>query len=87
MTILKDGAFGQDLSRHLYQNGYNDGQFVEFKFEVDDNWQPHYIVSYAKNTFEGVGGIWSSTRSSWSSIATATPKVTEHKLGEEPTWS
>ncbi len=85
MTILKDGAFGQDLSRHLYQGGYNDGKFVEFKFEVDDNWQPHYIVSYAKNTFEGVGGLVID-KIIVVDIATATPKITEHKLGEEPAW-
>lgn len=85
MTILENGAFAQDLSRHLYQNGYNDGKFVEFKFEVDDNWQPHYIVSYAKNTFEGVGGLVID-KIIVVDIATATPKITEHKLGEEPAW-
>jgi hypothetical protein len=85
MSLLKDGNFGQNLSRHLYQNGYNDGKFVEVKFEVDDNWQPHYIVSYAKNTFEGVGGLVID-KIIVVEVATAQPKVSEYKLGEEPAW-
>ena len=85
MTLLKDGSFGQNLRRHLYQHGYNNGFFVETKFEVDDNWQPHFIVTYAKNTFEGVGGRVID-KVIVIDVATATPKVAEYELGKEPSW-
>ena len=85
MTLLKDGSFGQNLTRHLYQNGYNNGKFVEVKFEVDDNWQPHYIVSYAKYTFEGVGGLVID-KILVVEVGTPEPKVTAYELGKEPSW-
>jgi len=85
MAVIKDGAFGQDLYRHLYQNGYNDGKFVEAKFEVDDDWKPHYVVTYAKNTFEGVGGAVID-KVIVVDVATATPVVTPFELGKEPAW-
>jgi hypothetical protein len=85
INLLKDGSFGQNLTRHLYQNGYSNGKFVEVKFEVDDNWQPHYIVSYAKNTFEGVGGLVID-KIIVIEVGTAQPKVSEYELGKEPTW-
>jgi len=86
MLLLKDGAFGQDLLRHLYQkHGYNDGKFVEVKFEVDDEWRPHYIVSYARNKFEGVGGL-TIEKIIVIDVSTAQPKVSEYELGKEPEW-
>ncbi|MCC6977494.1 MAG: TIGR04086 family membrane protein [Candidatus Melainabacteria bacterium] len=85
MTLLKDGAFAQDVLRHLYQHGYNDGKFVEVKFEVDDEWRPHYIVSYARNKFEGVGGLVIE-KIIVVDISQSAPKVSEYELGKEPEW-
>ena len=85
MTLLENGSFSQNLSRHLYQNGWNKGEFVETKFEVDDEWTPHYIVTYAKNTFEGVGGRVID-KVIVIKIAEATPKVESYDLGKEPAW-
>lgn len=86
MTVLKDGPFAQDVLRHLYQkHGYNDGKFVEVKFEVDDEWRPHYIISYAKNTFEGVGGLVIE-KIIVVDISSAQPKVEAFDLGQEPAW-
>lgn len=85
MTLLENGSFSQNLSRHLYQNGYNNGFFVETKFEVDDDWKPHYVVTYAKNTFEGVGGRVID-KVIVVDIGAATPVVKDYELGKEPSW-
>lgn len=85
MTLLENGSFSQNLTRHLYQNGYNNGFFVETKFEVDDDWKPHYIVTYAKNTFEGVGGRVID-KVIVVDVSTATASVKEYALGQEPAW-
>lgn len=85
IKLFKDGSFSQNLFRHLYQMGYNKGSFIEAKFEVDDNWQPHYVVSYAKNTFEGVGGLVVD-KVIVVALGQSTPQVTEYDLGKEPQW-
>lgn len=85
MTLLENGSFSQNLSRHLYQHGWSNGFFVETKFEVDDDWKPHYIVTYAKNTFEGVGGRVID-KVIVVDVSEATAKVTPYDLGKEPAW-
>ena len=85
MTLLENGSFSQNLSRHLYQHGWNNGFFVETKFEVDDDWKPHYIVTYAKNTFEGVGGRVID-KVIVVDVSEATAKVASYELGKEPAW-
>lgn len=85
VNLLKDGSFGQNLYRHLYTRGYDDGFLIEAKFEVDDNWRPHYVLTYARNTFEGVGGLVIH-KVLVVDVSETNPKVTEYDLGKEPTW-
>ncbi len=85
ITLFADGAFHQNLLRALYQQGFDHGDMVEAKFEVDDNWRPHWIVSYAKNRFEGVGGA-QVDKVIVVDVGDETPKVSTFDLGKEPEW-
>ncbi len=85
ITLFKDGSFAQNLSRHLYQSGYNYGELREAKFEVDDNWQPHYVIANTRFTFEGIAGSVIE-KVIVVDVATTSPSVKDYSLGGEPAW-
>jgi hypothetical protein len=85
ISLFDGGAFHQNLQRFLYQQGFDHGDMVAVKFEVDDNWRPHWIVSYARNRFEGVGGA-QIDKVIVVDVGDETPKVTTYDLGKEPDW-
>ncbi|MBC7996783.1 MAG: YIP1 family protein [Leptolyngbya sp.] len=45
-----------NLSRYVYQRGYDEGDLDEPIFEVDDKWVPHYTIGYIRRPFGGVSG-------------------------------
>jgi hypothetical protein len=53
INLWPDQAWRLNLKRFMYLRGYTDGRFAKPKFEVDDNWQPYWVVSYIKKTFGG----------------------------------
>ncbi len=85
MTLFARGAFHQNLQRTLYQQGFNKGEMVDVQFEVDDNWRPHWVVSYALKQFEGVGGA-KIEKVIVVDVGDATPHVSTYTLGSEPDW-
>jgi hypothetical protein len=85
ITLFENGSFHQNLHRYLYQMGFDKGEMVEKKFEVDDDWHPHWIVSYALNQFEGVGGL-KIEKVIVVDVSDPTPKVSTYDLGKEPEW-
>ncbi|MGH2551199.1 MAG: hypothetical protein ACRDHN_17575, partial [Thermomicrobiales bacterium] len=85
ISLFDGGSFHQNLRRYLYQRGFDHGAMVEMKFEVDDNWRPHWIVSYAKNRFEGVGGA-QIDKVIVVDVGDENPKVATYDLGKEPEW-
>jgi hypothetical protein len=85
ITLFDGGAFHQNLRRYLYQQGFDHGTILEVKFEVDDEWRPHWVVSYARNTFEGVGGA-QIDKVIVVDVGDETPKVSTYDLGKEPEW-
>lgn len=56
INLFEDQAWGLNLQRFLYNNGFTDGTLASAKFEVDDNWQPYWVVSYIKRPFGNVAG-------------------------------
>jgi len=85
ITVFEDGDFGQNLSRFLYQSGYQDGYLLDPKFEVDDNWNPHWIVTYAKRPFGNITGM-EITKVLVVDVSHATPKTTVYDIDKQPKW-
>jgi hypothetical protein len=55
LKYQEGGCFGDYLPRHIYRNGYrNYGQY-EYEFELDDNFNPWYVVPLYKKKV-GYGG-------------------------------
>lgn len=85
ISLFADGSFHQNLQRFLYHRGFDQGDIAAVKFEVDEDWRPHWVVSYAKNKFEGVGGS-QVDKVIVVDVGDETPKVSTFELGKEPEW-
>ena len=85
MTLFASGSFGLNLERFVYQHGYTDGLLIDAKFEVDDNWAPHWIMTYAKRPFGEITGR-EIEKVIVVDVSTATPKLTAYKISEQPEW-
>jgi len=56
MTVFEDGAFGMSLDRFVYLAGYDKGDLDNATFEVDDNLQPHWTITYITPAFGNITG-------------------------------
>lgn len=45
IRYLPSGFFGEDLERHIYSNGYASVGITDYTFEVDDDWNPYWVVT------------------------------------------
>jgi hypothetical protein len=80
------GAFLRlDLYRELYLAGFYRGALADAKFEVDDDWQPHWVVSFLRNQFGDVGGA-KIEKVLVVDVATNKPKINVYEPADQPTW-
>lgn len=56
IALFTDQWWCLKLQRHLYQAGFTDGQLDDPSLEVDDEWNPYWVVTYVKPAFGGVSG-------------------------------
>ncbi|MBS1997155.1 MAG: hypothetical protein JSS86_12625 [Cyanobacteria bacterium SZAS LIN-2] len=56
ITLFSDGAFGMSLKRFAYQQGYDQGSLENAAFEVDDNFQPHWTLTYITPAIGNITG-------------------------------
>lgn len=85
IRLFEDASFGLNLGRWLYNKGYTDGNFVDAKFEADDNWAPHWVVTYVQKPFGGVAGQ-KITKVLVVDVSKATPVLNEYEFGKQPHW-
>ncbi|MBS1991005.1 MAG: hypothetical protein JSS86_16460 [Cyanobacteria bacterium SZAS LIN-2] len=85
ITVFADGDFGQNLERFLYQSGYTRGYFLDPKFEVDDNWSPHWVVSYALRPFGNIAGKQIS-KVLVVDVSQNQPRIDAYDLDKQPRW-
>jgi hypothetical protein len=45
VRYLPSGFFSDDLERHIYLNGYATVGVTDYTFEVDDDWNPYWVVT------------------------------------------
>lgn len=56
LHYLPGAIFNQDLTRHLYLNGYSNYRLLDATLEVDDEWNPYYTVDLSTYA-TGIYGI------------------------------
>lgn len=77
--------WSMSLLRHVYQKGYNDGLLEEPIFEVDDNWNPHYTISYVRRAFGGMSGR-TLEKVITVDVTKEVPVVAEFPVDGKPAW-
>ncbi len=80
ITLFEDMPWRMNLRRFAYQAGYNKGQLANATFEVDDQLQPHWMLTYITPAFGDIVGSEIS-RVLLVDVATAEPKLTAHEPG------
>ncbi len=80
ITLFDDMPWGMNLSRFAYQAGYDKGELTNATFEVDDELQPHYSITYVTPAFGNIVGSKIS-KVLLVDVATAEPKLTAYEQG------
>lgn len=85
ISIFTTEAWSMNLERFVYQAGYRDGLLEEPIFEVDDDWQPHYTISYVHKAFGGMTGR-TLEKVIAVDVSKKEPKISEFALADKPKW-
>ena len=74
--------FGDKLSRHIYLNGYLSTGFTDYTFEINEEGQPHWVVSKFKKTI-GYGG---KEVTGTIIVNAQTGEINEYDIDNTPLW-
>lgn len=85
ISLFTSQSWSMDLCRYVYQHGYNDGLLEEPIFEVDDDWQPFYTISYVKRAFGGMTGR-TLEKVIAINVSKKQPVITEYPVTDHPKW-
>ncbi len=55
IRYMPDALGQQNLSRHIYEAGFRNGDLDDSTLEVDENWRPFYTTAYLKPAFVVTG--------------------------------
>lgn len=80
ITLFEDMPWGMNLSRFAYMAGYDKGELANATFEVDDEFQPHWSITYITPAFGDIVGSKIS-KVLLIDVATAEPKLSVHEQG------
>lgn len=74
--------FGNDLKRHIRNEGFRTQGLMEYTFEINDEGRPYWVVTTVENTT-----LWGNEEATGVVIVDAQTGVTEwYGLGEIPEW-
>ncbi len=85
ISLFVDQPWSMNLERFIYQAGYNHGLLEEPIFEVNDNWEPFYTLSYVKRAFGGMTGR-SLEKVIVVNVSKSDPTVEDFDLDKKPEW-
>ncbi len=82
ITLFEGMHFGMNLNRFVYQAGFDKGDLDNATFEVDDNFQPHWTITYVTPAFGNIVGKKIS-KVLVVDVATASPVVHAYNQGDK----
>jgi hypothetical protein len=85
ISLFTTEQWSMNLLRYAYQHGYSHGLLEEPIFEVDDDWQPHYTISYVHRAFGGMTGR-TLEKVIAVDVSKKTPVISEYELADKPKW-
>ncbi|MBI5531023.1 MAG: hypothetical protein HY918_06030 [Candidatus Doudnabacteria bacterium] len=79
---MPEACFGNNLERHLRNNGYLGKGLAEYQFEIDDNQRPWWVVSTFEPTI-----MWSGKKVTGVAIVDpVSGDINFKRMGEIPDW-
>jgi hypothetical protein len=57
LRYTPEAFWGDNLERHLYENGYAGKILMDYSFEVDDNFRPWWVVTVCHHTIGMFSGV------------------------------
>lgn len=82
LHYVRNGWYGSNLYRHVYENGYSRYSLDDLTLEVNDNWKPFYTASIDKPAMR-----WhQSIPVGFIMIDPQSGKIQRYKLGHIPSW-
>lgn len=85
ISLFTTEQWSMDLLRYAYTHGYDHGLLEEPIFEVDDDWQPHYTISYVHKAFGGMSGR-TLEKVIAVDVSKKEPVISEFALADKPKW-
>ncbi len=85
ISLFTTEAWSMNLLRHVYQHGYTNGLLEEPIFEVDDDWNPHYTISYVHKAFGSMSGR-TLEKVIAVDVKNEVPVITEYEIADKPKW-
>ncbi len=83
MRYLESACFGEDIERHIRNNGYRYSGLTEHNFEIDANGNPYWVLCNYKPTIGIFGGKDSQGVITVNIIS---GEVHQYKMNETPAW-
>lgn len=83
MRYLESACFGEDIERHIRNNGYISTGLTEHNFEIDANGNPYWVLCNYKPTIGIFGGKDSQGVITVNIIS---GEVQQYKMSETPAW-
>jgi hypothetical protein len=83
LKYMPSAYFSKDLHRHLYQNGGNKYKLIDFALELDDEFNPYWVINALDPTIGVSGG------EQVVGVYIVNPKdgeITFYKTSEVPSW-
>jgi len=81
ITLFEGMPFSMNLERFIYQAGYDHGRLDNATFEVDNNFNPHWSVTYLIPAFGDIVGK-KIAKVLIVDVASAEPKITAYNQGD-----
>ncbi|MCA9803742.1 MAG: hypothetical protein KC777_17345 [Cyanobacteria bacterium HKST-UBA02] len=82
LKVVPNGYWMRSLERYVYYSGYTDGQLDDPTFEVDDEWQPYYTMTYTQPAFV-IGG---EVMKKMIVVNANTGEIKDYAPAQVPTW-
>jgi hypothetical protein len=82
MKYMTSAYFSTELTRHLYQNGYDHVRLRDINFEVTDELKPKWVITLTQPTVLNTGDVVTG-------VAIVDPEsgeIEEYPVGSAPSW-
>ncbi len=82
MNYMPGAYFSYNLTRHLRNNGFVNDGLVQARFELDDEGNPHWVIT----TYKPVAQWWGEQVTGVATVDPATGAINRYAVADAPAW-